>query len=314
MATSWSFAQAQNLANGNAAGTATLSAERAQASLAASLGISTEAEAVQGSLTGLVTDAASGRAMSAAQVFIAGTGLGSLTNASGRYLIVNVPAGQHTLRVELIGYAASEQTVNVSEGSATAADFQLEEVALALDEIVVTGTAGQARRREVGNTIAQVKIDEIAEPVAGIGELLQARVTGARIQFSSGNSGSGPDIRLRGNTSTALSNQPLIYIDGMRAKSEPTSSQNGAEDPYSPLNDLNPDDIDRIEIVKGPAATTLYGSEAAAGVIQIFTKSGGNGAPQWTAETQQGYAYFRPFGTDEVPYMWLDQVFRNGYR
>jgi TonB-dependent SusC/RagA subfamily outer membrane receptor len=320
MATSVSFVQAQNLANNDVAGAATLSAERAQASLAASLGItaapvaSAAAEDVQGSLTGLVTDAASGRALSAAQVFIQGTGLGSLTNASGRYLIVNVPVGQHTLRLELIGYGAVEQQVTVSEGQATASDFSLSEEALSLDEIVVTGTAGQARRREVGNVIAQVSVDDVVEPVAGIGELLQARVTGARIQFGSGNSGSGPDIRLRGNTSTSLSNQPLIYIDGMRAKSEPTSSQNGAEDPYSPLNDINPDDIDRIEIVKGPAATTLYGSEAAAGVIQIFTKTGGQGAPQWTAETQQGFSYFRPFGTSEVPHMWLDQVFQNGYR
>lgn len=319
MATSMSFVQAQNRVNNDVAGAATLSAERAQASLAASLGItaaaaSAVAEDVQGSLTGTVTDASSGRSLSAAQVFIQGTGLGSLTNAGGRYLIVNVPVGQHTLRVELIGYGSVEQQVTVSEGQATASDFSLSEEALALDEIVVTGTAGQARRREVGNVIAQIKVDDIIEPVAGIGEMLQARVTGARIQFGSGNSGSGPDIRLRGNTSTALSNQPLIYIDGMRAKSEPTSVQNGAEDPYSPLNDLNPDDIDRIEIVKGPAATTLYGSEAAAGVIQIFTKTGGQGAPQWTAETQQGFAYFRPFGTDEVPHMWLDQVFRHGYR
>ena len=320
MATSWSFAQAQNLGNDNAAGTATLSVERAQASLATNLGVTAapavpvEAEAVQGSLTGLVSDAASGRALSSAQVFIEGTGLGGLTNASGRYLIVNVPVGQHTLNVQLIGYEATAQQVSISEGQATTADFTLTEVALALDEIVVTGTAGQARRREVGNVIEQIKIEEVLEPVSGIGELLQARVSGARIQFSSGNSGSGADIRLRGNSSTALSNQPLIYIDGMRAKSEPTSSQNGAEDPYSPLNDLNPDDIERIEIVKGPAATTLYGSEAAAGVIQIFTKRGGQGAPQWTAETQQGFAYFRPFGTDEVPHMWLDQVFRNGYR
>jgi len=66
--------------------------------------------------------------------------------------------------------------------------------------------------------------------------------------------------------------------------------------------------------VKGPAATTLYGTEAAAGVIQIFTRRGGQGAPQWTAEVQQGYSYFRPFGTDEVPYIWLDQVFRRGRR
>jgi len=268
----------------------------------------------QGSLTGLVTDAASGRPLSSAQVFIDGTGLGGLTNASGRYLIVNVPAGQHTLRATLIGFNNVDQMVTVSDGQATSSDFAMTQAALALDGIVVTGTAGQARRREVGNQIAQVNIAEVPEAVTGVGELLQTRVVGARIQFGSGNSGSGADIRLRGNSSTALSNQPLIYIDGMRAKSEPSSSQNGAEDPYSPLNDLNPDDIDRIEVVKGPAATTLYGAEAAAGVIQIFTKRGGNGAPQWTAETQQGYAYFRPFGTDEVPYMWLDQVFRKGHR
>jgi len=268
----------------------------------------------QGSLTGLVTDASSGRPLSSAQVFIEGSGLGGLTNASGRYLIVNVPAGQHVLRATLIGFENVDQQVTVSEGSATSSDFGMTQAALALDGIVVTGTAGQARRREVGNQISQVNIADVPEAVTGVAQLLENRVVGARIQFSSGNSGSGADIRLRGNSSTALSNQPLIYIDGMRAKSEPSSSQNGAEDPYSPLNDLNPDDIDRIEVVKGPAATTLYGAEAAAGVIQIFTKRGGNGAPQWTAETQQGYAYFRPFGTSEVPYMWLDQVFRKGHR
>ena len=159
--------QAQNLTNNDVTSAATLSAERAQASLAASLGItaapaSAVAEDVQGSLTGLVEDAASGRALSAAQVFIQGTGLGSLTNASGRYLIVNVPVGQHTLRVELIGYGAVEQQVTVSDGQATASDFSLSEVALALDEIVVTGTAGQARRREIGNVIAQIKPDDIS--------------------------------------------------------------------------------------------------------------------------------------------------------
>ena len=311
-ATSWSFAEAQVPANSDVGAPAV---DRAARSLGDALEIRvTEATPIVGSLTGLVTDGGSGRPLSAAQVFIEGTGLGGLTNASGRYLIINVPAGTHTLRVELIGYTSASQEVNVADDQATTADFGLDEEVIDFDEIVVTGTAGQARRREVGNAIEQINIAEVAEPVNDVGQLLQARVAGARIQFSSGNSGSGADIRLRGNVSTALSNQPLIYIDGMRAKSEPTSSQNGAEDPYSPLNDLNPDDIDRIEVIKGPAATTLYGSEAAAGVIQIFTKSGGQGAPQWTAEVQQGVAYFRPFGTSEVPHMYLDPVFRNGHR
>jgi TonB-dependent SusC/RagA subfamily outer membrane receptor len=227
---------------------------------------------------------------------------------------VNVPAGRHTLRVELIGYRGVRQQVTVVEGQATTVDVQLTEEAIALDEVVVTGTAGQARRREVGNSIAQVKLDQVAEPGTNVGALLQGRVAGAFISFGSGNAGSGPDIRLRGNVSASLSNQPLIYIDGMRANSEPTGGRSGAADVYSPLNDLNPEDIDRIEVIKGPAATTLYGTEAAAGVIQIFTKRGGQGPPRWTAELQQGFSYFRPFGTDEVPYMWLDPVLRKGHR
>jgi TonB-dependent SusC/RagA subfamily outer membrane receptor len=311
-ATSWSFAEAQVPANSDVGAQAV---DRAARSLGDALGIRvTEATPIVGSLTGLVTDAGSGRPLSAAQVFIDGTGLGGLTNASGRYLIINVPAGTHTLRVELIGYTAAAQEVTVTDDQATTADFGLNEEVIDFDEIVVTGTAGQARRREVGNAIEQINIAEVAEPVNDVGALLQARVPGARIQFGSGNSGSGVDIRLRGNVSTALSNQPIIYIDGMRAKSEPTSSENGAEDPYSPLSDINPDDIDRIEVIKGPAATTLYGTEAAAGVIQIFTKQGGQGAPQWTAEVQQGFSYFRPFGTDEVPHMFLHPVFQNGHR
>jgi TonB-dependent starch-binding outer membrane protein SusC len=273
-----------------------------------------QAPAAQGSITGHVMDGTSRRPLSSAQVFLEGTGLGGLTSATGQYAIANVPAGNHTLRVELIGYRGAQQQVTVVDGQATTVDFRLSPEAIALDEVVVTGTAGQARRREVGNTIAQVRLDEVAEPASSVGALLQGRVAGAFISFGSGNAGSGPDIRLRGNVSASLSNQPLIYIDGMRANSEPTGGRSGATDPYSPLNDVNPDDIDRIEIVKGPAATTLYGTEAAAGVIQIFTKRGGQGAPRWTGELQQGFSYFRPFGTDEVPFMWLDPVLRKGHR
>ena len=311
-ATSWSFADAQVPANSDVNAPAV---DRAARSLGNALGLRvTDAAPIVGSLTGLVTDAGSGRPLSAAQVFIEGTGLGGLTNASGRYLIINVPAGTHTLRVELIGYTSSSQEVTVADDQATTADFGLNEEVIDFDEIVVTGTAGQARRREVGNAIEQINVAEVAEPVTDVGAMLQARVAGARIQFGSGNSGSGADIRLRGNVSVALSNQPIIYIDGMRSKSEPTSTDGGAEDVYSPLSDLNPDDIDRIEVIKGPAATTLYGTEAAAGVIQIFTKQGGQGAPQWTAEVQQGVSYFRPFGTDEAPHMFLHPVFQNGHR
>jgi TonB-linked SusC/RagA family outer membrane protein len=266
---------------------------------------SAQAQAARGSVTGLVTNAASLRPLSSAQVFIEGTGLGGISNAAGRFLIANVPAGTHTLRVTLIGYTSISRQITVTANQATTADFSLEEEALSLDAIVVTGTAGQARQREVGNQIAQIKVADVAEPTADLTSLLQGRTAGTRISVGSGNVGSGADIRLRGNVSSALSNQPLIYIDGQRAQSEPITAVNGGETPYNPLSDLNPDDIERIEVVKGPAATTLYGSEAAAGVIQIFTKRGGQGAPIWTAEVQQGFSYFRPLGPD-VP--WLDET------
>ena len=272
---------------------------------------------VQGTLTGQVVAAGTLRSLVAAQVFIVGTGIGRLTNANGRYLLINVPDGSHTLRVELIGYATGEQQVTITSGTTTTVDFQLEEEALALDEIVVTGTAGQARRREVGNTVAQINTSTILEPLSSVDALLQARVPGILVAGQSGNSGSGAMIRLRGNVSVALSNQPLIYVDGVRIKSEPyplggSSRQDRPATTGSPLNDINPADIDRVEIIKGAAATTLYGTEAAAGVIQIFTKQGGTGSAVWTAQIDEGFNYFRPWGPPEEPFMFHKPVLRNG--
>jgi TonB-dependent SusC/RagA subfamily outer membrane receptor len=174
----------------------------------------------------------------------------------------------------------------------------------------------------VGNTISQINVAEVVEPARDIGSLLQGRLVGVTVFSGSGNSGSGSDIKLRGNVSATMSNSPLIYIDGVRAKSEPYPATGpadgrgvgGAIDFASPLGDINPDDIERIEIVKGPAATTLYGTEAAAGVIQIFTKRGGSGQQQWTVEARQGFSRLRPFGTEEGKYGFIDPILRKGHR
>ena len=282
-----------------------------------------EAWAQTGTVTGTVTDAASLAPISSAQVYIPGLQIGTLSQANGRYLLVNVPTGTHTIRVERIGYATTNQDVTVTADQATEANLALAQDVLALDEIVVTGTAGQARRREIGNTIAQVNVGDLNEKVANVGSLLQGRLAGVRIVEGSGNSGSGADIRLRGNVSMSMSNQPLIYIDGMRSKSEPYPAPGrpggrgtgGSMEVSSPLADLNPEDIERIEIVKGPAATTLYGTEAAAGVIQIFTKKGGVGGPAvWTADMQLGSSYMRPHYHEESPYLYAEPILRNGPR
>ena len=165
------------------------------------------------------------------------------------------------------------------------ADFVMRAQALALDAIVVTGTASAARNREIGNSVSQIDMAKVQMPSANIGQLLQGRTTGMTVMPSSAMAGSGSMIRLRGNVSVTMSNQPLIYVDGVRIRSDgyqrnvpPTGSDlRSGNDVASPLNDINPNDIERVEVIKGAAAATLYGTEAAAGVIQIFTKSGRTG-------------------------------------
>ncbi|MEM7416281.1 MAG: TonB-dependent receptor, partial [Gemmatimonadota bacterium] len=242
-----------------------------------------------GTVTGLVRDAVSLAPLAGAQVAIEGTGIGGLVNNVGRFLLLNVPAGTQTVNVTMIGYSAGTQTVSVTAGGTATADFGLREQALALEGVVVTGTAGQARRREVGNTIESVGSRDIEiAAVTDVGDVLQGRAAGVQIADTDGQVGAGSEIRIRGNSSVTQGNRPLIYIDGVRMETNTlTLSDEAAATPMA-LDAINPSDIDRIEIVKGPAATTLYGTEAAGGVIQIFTKRGAAGAPAWTVSVDGG--------------------------
>ncbi len=289
-----------------------------------------------GTITGSVLDESGGQLLGSVQVYLNDTGLGTLTNQAGRFIILNVPAGTYTMTAERIGFATQTAEVTVTAGATVEQNFALFAEALGLDAIVVTGTAGAARRREVGNTIAEVVLDDVPEPPISVDGLLQARVPGMSVMQGSGNAGSGARIRLRGNVSVAQSNQPLVYVDGVRirgdafAKNVPATGYPGrsGNDVASPINDINPADIDRIEVIKGAAATTLYGTEAAAGVIQIFTKRGHQGAARWTAQVDQGLAYTPKFGVEssvrpsESPsasgstpeYLYIDRWLREGYQ
>src|SRR5690606_29453718 len=183
-------------------------------------------------------------------------------------------------------------------GESVTVDFALEEEALALYGIVVPVTAGQARRREIGNSIEPVNREQrIVQTSSSLHVLLHARTPLRNETLRSVQVGHGGWIRLRGNASAALSNDPLIYVDGVRVRSEQYRTLNpvnlgqqyGTFATPTPLQDINPADIARIEVIKGAAATTLYGTEAASGVIQIFTKRG-TGTPVWEAAIDQGVA------------------------
>jgi TonB-linked SusC/RagA family outer membrane protein len=258
-----------------------------------------------GTISGRVVSEGGGQPIDGAQVYLVGTTLGTRTAASGRYTIANVPAAQYRVRAQMIGFRPVDQSVTLAAGQTATLDFTMKQQAISLDALVVTGTAGTARAREVGNSISQIELANV-QPPANVGQLLQGRSAGMMVMPSSAGSGSGSMIRLRGNVSVAMSNQPLIYIDGVRIRSDgyqrnvpPTGSAlRSGNDVASPLNDINPNDIERVEVIKGAAASTLYGTEAAAGVIQIFTKRGATGQPQWTVDVTQGYVQALPFGPD----------------
>jgi TonB-dependent starch-binding outer membrane protein SusC len=272
---------------------------------------SAEAVVQTGVITGQVVEAETRRPLANVQVS-AGAGAGGLTGADGRFRIENVPAGEVTVRAELLGFGVVTRAVTVAAGQTATVDLELEETALGLDEIVVTGQAGQARRREVGNAIAQINVAEVAEPITTVENLIQARATGVRVSFTDASIGSGAAIRLRGNVSVSQGNQPLIYVDGVRQAGDAYRAGANTKE-AAPLADINPTDIERVEIIKGAAAATLYGSEAAAGVIQIFTRRGANGEPSFLYQTDQSLSWVRPWGSDERPRLNMDPWLQTAY-
>ena len=234
-------------------------------------------------------------------------GIGSrsaITNDAGTFAITNIPAGNYTLQVRMIGYAPYSLAITVTDGQTTELAVELTAQVMSLDQVVITGTAGAARRREIGNSISQIDASKLLEVPPSVDAMLQGRATGLTVTANTGQVGGGASIRLRGNVSATQSNQPLIYIDGIRIKNDgfpkstyPTGySGNSDNTVYSPLNDIDPTHIERIEVIKGPAATTLYGTEAAAGVIQIFTKRGQAGQSRWTFQTDQSLSSTPKFG------------------
>ena len=251
--------------------------------LAAGLAAAPALGAQQGGLvTGRVTEEGSGRPLVSAQVYLEGPGLGTLTDGSGQFQLANVPPGTQTLIVERFGYRSASETVTVTAGEATSVDFAIAVAALALDEIVVTGTGVATEKRKLGHTIATLDAAELeSAPIADFSQLIAGREPGVVALPSSGYTGEGARIRIRGSASLSQLNEPIVYLDGVRVDRSAIQNFNDQGNP-SRLDDIPPESIERIEILKGAAAATLYGTEASNGVIQIFTKRGDIGAPRFT--------------------------------
>ena len=257
--------------------------------LGAFIGCPLGAQSTQGTITGRVTDAATGQPIASAQINVVNTAIGALTNDKGHYTIRGVVPGSHTIRVLRVGYAEQIATVSVTADQTAALDFAMKSVAVTLNPVVTTAT-GEQRRVEVGNAIAQVNAAEVVatKGVSSMTDLLTARAPGVQV-IPGTQIGAGSRVRIRGTSSLSLSNNPIYIIDGVRVEGTTgsISTSVGGTNP-SRINDINPEEIQSIEVVRGPSAATLYGTDAANGVVVITTKHGVAGAARWTYATEQG--------------------------
>jgi len=242
-----------------------------------------------GTIRGKIISAGSELPVADVQLTVEGTNMGTVSAADGSYVISGLPAGSVTIIARRLGYQRTSQQGRVGGGDVLTMNFSLVPVAQSLEGIVITST-GEMRRREVGNAISAVAASDVNPAnIKNVSEMLSARAAGVQVLQSSGTSGMGSRIRIRGSNSVSLSNEPIVFVDGIRVSSDVTamSYETGGDAPTR-LNDLNPDEIENIEIVKGPAAATLYGTDAANGVLWITTKRGRAGDTEWKFFTEQG--------------------------
>ncbi len=248
-----------------------------------------------GTVTGRVIVAATQQPLVSAQVFIAGTQRGAITNQEGQYTITNVPAGAQTVTVTIIGYSQETAAVNVSAGGSTTANFEMRQSAVELDGIVVNAVTGEReQRRELGNTVGRIDVEALAKAaLSKPADLITGRIAGVEIRNTNGTTGTGQKIRIRGANSISLSNEPLIIVDGVRFDNgtdflDPDFSEGSPDQVPNRFNDINFDDVASVEVLKGPAAVGVYGTAASNGVILITTKRGSAGETRWSFYAEGG--------------------------
>lgn len=242
-----------------------------------------------GRVTGRVIDQLQ-RPLAGAQVIVVGTRRGAITNDEGSYTITDAPVGTQTIRARLIGYSVAESPVVVAAGQTATADFSLKPSAVQLEEVVVNAITGQQeRRRESGANVGNIRVEDLTKgPITKLSDVITGRTAGVTTQGTTGTTGTSQRIRVRGANSLSLSNEPLIFVDGIQASNSVGLAVGVGGQAVSRLNDINPEDIANIEVLKGPAASALYGTAAANGVFLITTKRGRPGGTRWNTYVEIG--------------------------
>ena len=239
------------------------------------------------SVSGRVVAANSVEPIVDARVMVAGTSMATNTNGEGRFTLRDVPVGEIDIRVIRVGYEQQKKAIAVSAGQDATLDFALAQAVVRLPDVVTTAT-GEQRRVELGNsvsTLGDVTQKVETTPINTMADLLVAKAPGV-VVLPGAMTGAAPVVRIRGlgslaTTGSGVTNNPIYVIDGVRMGSGAISFGTGGTQ-SSFVNDIDPNEIEDIEIVKGPSAATLYGTDAANGVIVITTKKGRAGATRWS--------------------------------
>lgn len=244
----------------------------------------------QVSISGKVTGA-DGKGVPFISVVLKNTSFGGATNAEGMYSFsADVRPGTYTLEFSGVGFKSKEQSLQVGTAVSYTLNIQLSSDALNLDEVVVTGVSAGTTRKQLGSYISTVRSDQLTKGATGnVLAALQGKTAGAQIIQNNGDPGGGLSVRLRGISSISSSSEPLYIVDGVIVNNGTTRVTNTSGNydggnfvgtiGQNRLADINPNDIERIEVLNGAAAAAIYGSRANAGVVQIFTKRGSAGAP-----------------------------------
>lgn len=212
----------------------------------------------QVTVSGRITDATTGEELPGANVYLLDIQKGTSADLNGNYSIANVPNGTFNLVVSYVGYKQYKSTLTVGSVDLSQ-DFQLQPDYFGLEELVVTGVGSATQTTKLGFSVSRVGGKELEEvPAVDAGNALRAKVAGVTIVQPSGDPSSAPEIRLRGSTTINGSQQPLIILDGVITSGS--------------LRDINMQDVESMEVIKGAAASSMYGSLAGNGVIQIITK------------------------------------------
>lgn len=247
--------------------------------------ISSNVLAQTGTVKGVVTGE-DGLSIIGGSVVVEGTTIGASTDFDGNYELREVPVGEQTIVYSYIGLKTQKHNITIKEGETVTHDVTLSEDVMMLDQAVVVGY-GTTQKRDVTGSISTIKAEAIEQStMPSVDEALQGQAAGVSIISQNGISGSAVKINVRGTNSIAAGSQPLIVVDGIPITTGNFDPGNLGSSSNA-LSDLNPSDIESIEVLKDAAATAIYGSRGANGVVMITTKRGKAGK----SNINVGYSY-----------------------